>query len=681
LFQSLQHSLRSTSRVDWSQFEPVAALRCTLGVAVPLVAGLVLGQASIGVFGAVGALSVGFGSFQGAYRSRATIMVAAAAGMAFYIFAGSLAGHTTAGAVAMSTLWGFASGFLVAIGPAASFVGLQSGVAAIVACGFPSDIGGATGRFVAVLAGGAAQTILVVVLWPLRRFEAERRALASVYRSLAAYAASLPQTSPIAPEPHTLAGAVPTFSDPQPFAKVGEVLVFRALLDEAERIRASLAALALHQPRRAGQDAAEEAALPAFITAVAATLEEIAAALEEARDPVAATDMWNTLEASAKSFTRGRRVADSLLGQLRAAWRTAGILTNPDEGVSPPDAHVPMIRRVPPMRDALHTLHANLTLQSTAFRHAVRLAVTLALATAIYRIAVLPRGYWMPLTALLVLKPEFHETFATALARMGGTILGAVGASVITVVLEPGQSTLTMLVLAFVWCGYAFFRTNYTIFTICMTGYVVFLLALAGTPEVTAALYRSIDTVLGGALALLVYGIWPTWEAPRVRERLAATLEAHADYVSRLLKVYLDPARRDIGSLPPARAIARLARSNAEASVDRMLGEPPARQTLDPGVAVGILAAIRRYALALLALQARLERGTQPSVPGLDRLATEITAMLRALAAALRDGTPPANLPPLRQTYDALRSSSQSTLIDETDLMVDSLNTIADLLR
>jgi hypothetical protein len=47
------------------QFEGAAALPVSAGVAIPLVAGLVLAQSSISAFGAVGAMSVGFRSFQG----------------------------------------------------------------------------------------------------------------------------------------------------------------------------------------------------------------------------------------------------------------------------------------------------------------------------------------------------------------------------------------------------------------------------------------------------------------------------------------------------------------------------------------------------------------------------------------------------------------------------------------
>ena len=86
--------LGSAVHVDWSRFEGLAALRCTAGVAIPLAAGLLLKQPSVSAFGAIGAVSVGFGSFQGAYRSRAAVMISAAVAMAVALFAGSVAGHS-----------------------------------------------------------------------------------------------------------------------------------------------------------------------------------------------------------------------------------------------------------------------------------------------------------------------------------------------------------------------------------------------------------------------------------------------------------------------------------------------------------------------------------------------------------------------------------------------------------
>jgi uncharacterized membrane protein YccC len=60
-----------------------------------------------------------------------------------------------------------------------------------------------------------------------------------------------------------------------------------------------------------------------------------------------------------------------------------------------------------------------------------------------------------------------------------------------------------------VWAGYALFRTNYGLFTICITNYVVFLVVLAGGAEPATAKYRIINTLLGGTLALIFAAAWP----------------------------------------------------------------------------------------------------------------------------------------------------------------------------
>ena len=107
--------------------------------------------------------------------------------------------------------------------------------------------------------------------------------LAPVYRSLAEYAASLPLSELAPPKLHTLA-RIPAavHDDPQPFARSSELLVFRALLDEAERIGTSLAALSLSPARLHGE-------LPRHLSAM---LGEIASAVDEGRAPARLRREW-----------------------------------------------------------------------------------------------------------------------------------------------------------------------------------------------------------------------------------------------------------------------------------------------------------------------------------------------------------------------------------------------------
>src|SRR3954465_12329298 len=101
---ALRLVLGSAVHTDWSQFEGLAALRCTVGVAIPLAAGLLLRQPSISAFGAIGAVSVGFGSFPGAYCSPPAVMISASSAMAIALFTGSIAGHSDAAAIVVAAI-------------------------------------------------------------------------------------------------------------------------------------------------------------------------------------------------------------------------------------------------------------------------------------------------------------------------------------------------------------------------------------------------------------------------------------------------------------------------------------------------------------------------------------------------------------------------------------------------
>jgi len=673
--------LATTLHSDWTQFEPLAALRCTTAVAIPLIAGSATGYAPIGVFGAIGAVSVGFGSFQGAYRSRASVMLWAALCMAVSIVLGSLAGHAAVPSVLVAVLWGFASGWLVALGPAASFVGLQSAIAAILAQGFAATPAEALTRGAIVFAGGLVQILLVVLVWPLRRYTAERQALGALYRSLAAYAVRIPSRDIAPPEPNTLVAADAALGDPQPFARSVDLLAFRALVDEAERIRAGLAALATYYDRLiAASDQPRLDAAAGMASEISCVLAEIARSIEAGTDPAETQSCWSAIDAHAVALAEHPTASDVLRRRLHAAWRTSGVLASEGSGHgrSSETRRVPLLRR-PPIRDAVHTLRANLSLRSEAFRHGVRVAATLGTTTALHHALSLPRGYWVTLTALIVLKPEFQNTFARGVGRVAGTLVGAVLATAIAAALQPGHGMLIVLVLGCVWAGYAAFRINYVAFSMCITGYVVFLLGLAGLDQRDVVVERVFDTLLGGGIALIAYALWPTWSGAQVQMLLADLLEAHARYTRLLLAALAEPARFDATALARARSVGRLLRSNTEAAIDRLVGEPAGVQAIDPRVALGVLAALRRGALAALALHSALEDERRHTLLWLAGLGEDVGRALMECAAAMRSGTAPPQ-PAFRLDPPPGEDPWTRIAFAEAEMIADSAATVAAVL-
>lgn len=164
---------------------------------------------------------------------------------------------------------------------------------------------------------------------------------------------------------------------------------------------------------------------------------------------------------------------------------------------------------------AVQILKTNLTFNSEAFQYGLRLAVTLAFIAGLARYFSLMNNYWAPITAVLLLKPDLHETFVRGGARIAGTLAGAGVATLVAATLHPGLIEVGILVVLFAWLSYSLLHVNYALYVACVTAYIVFLLGFGGLPEMTIVKYRAVHTVLGGLVALLAYRIFPVRQARR----------------------------------------------------------------------------------------------------------------------------------------------------------------------
>jgi hypothetical protein len=136
--------------------------------------------------------------------------------------------------------------------------------------------------------------------------------------------------------------------------------------------------------------------------------------------------------------------------------------------------------------------------------YSLRLAITLAVTTEIYRRLHFASGYWIPMTALLVLKPGVTDTASRAFARVIGTLVGAILVSFCIAHLTVSPLVLACFTLLFTWFSYSTVNVNYALFSVCITGYIVFLLSLANVPGPVIAERRALSTALGGFIALIV---------------------------------------------------------------------------------------------------------------------------------------------------------------------------------
>jgi hypothetical protein len=181
-----------------------------------------------------------------------------------------------------------------------------------------------------------------------------------------------------------------------------------------------------------------------------------------------------------------------------------------EPGVPPKREQIPQR-----LRELMRCLRDELTLHGDTAEYVARLALVLLTSTAIYRYFHVRNGYWIPMTALLVLKPQWGHTLSRGIARMVGTVAGAGFALVLAKLVPFPTLVLPTLVVVSAWGCYALQAVNYALFSVFITLYIVFLFRFGGFSETAAAHIRLVNTVVGGSLALAIDALWKAAKARR----------------------------------------------------------------------------------------------------------------------------------------------------------------------
>jgi uncharacterized membrane protein YccC len=685
--------------IDTAKIEPWIAARNTFGVAAPLVVGLAVHMPLGGLAVASGALNVSYSDSHDPYALRAKRMLASSALCAIAVMAGGLAGHHNVAAILLASAWAFGAGMAIALGSTGESLGVISLVVLIIYSAQALTPERALQAAALAFAGGVIQTLLSLALWPVRSLDPERRALANLYSTLASAAASpggLMKAPPPA-EPSTLAQQALAARAADHSLESERML---SLLSQAERMRLRLFTLGrlLRRMRREKFGFAPAEMVETFLESGANVMAAIGDSL--ARGAVLSiNESWmiemrtvsNALReqdgASDRTFLSAvvrdaRFQMDALAGQLRAAVQlSADVTPSGLQATRERDKKLPWRMR---FAGNFPRIAAHLTLQSAVYRHAIRLACAVAIAETISRNLETPRAYWLPMTAVLVLKPEFTVTFTRGLLRIAGTIAGLLLATAMFHFLPAGADLAVILIAAFVfllrWVGPA----NYGIFGIAISALVVLLVSFTGVAPKDVILARGLNTISGGLLALVIYAIWPTWERTQVAEMIARLLDAYRSYFAIVLEeLTRTDAANSTERLDKARLAARLARSNAVASVERMRAEPGTRAR-EVVLLAGMLASSHRFVHAVMSIEAGILPCARPPIrPEFRAFTADITTTLTGLISALRGARQSGiKWPDLRESHRHLIESpvaaaEQYDLVNvEADRMTNSLNTL-----
>src|SRR5690606_37525036 len=118
--------------------------------------------------------------------------------------------------------------------------------------------------------------------------------------------------------------------------------------------------------------------------------------------------------------------------------------------------------------------------------------------------------------------------------------------------------------------GFSARDVSYGFFIACLMPQLVVLVELIqpGHSSWEIVEMRALFTVLGGMIAVAgCLLLWPSWEPPRLRKELQATLVAHARFADAVLSLMLGEAGEK--AVEAARRAAGVAANNLEASLSR----------------------------------------------------------------------------------------------------------------
>ncbi|WEN16674.1 FUSC family protein [Rhodanobacter sp. AS-Z3] len=679
------HAIESLTRFKRPDVPWRVVIRNTAAVVLPLGIGMATGHPQIGLGVGAGALNTMFSDQPGPYRQRLRQLLLAALAAALASLIGFLIGGNLLPLLLATAICGFAGGLLVVFGTDTARVGMTSMILLMVTASTPTTLDNALGSAALIFGGGLLLASFSLVGWPLQRYWPERQALVVVYRGLSALARETRHDEADAP---ALSEAMTTLQQTllgRHHAHGRAMEAFRVLLELAERIRLELTAMI---------ELDDAVALPSsFRDDAGGVLQSIADAMEDGDSPEQAARLLLTLRAHAPSITathgspsepstRDGRSAhvQALIGQIAAAVRNADWAGSRGElRASAAETHLPStLRGSAPWA----LLRASLTPRSVAFRHAVRMAVCLSGTLALSRLLDLPHGYWLPMTAAIVLRADFASTFNFGLLRVLGTVLGLVLTTVLLYI-TPAQPWAHLALMAVLCMAFRYLAgAHYGIAVAALTGTVVILLSFEGVAPAAAVADRVINTALGCGIALLAYVVWPTWERGRARAALTTMLDAYADY----LRVLVSPnshARNE------TRSAARTARVNAQASMERMRSEPATPPAL-LALARTLFANGNRLARTAMTLEAMIDdlAGSPAQAEARD-FVEHCASTLQVISATLRGGPVMPEMPDLRARQLQLAKDVQAStdtsaaelLVRISDRLVDNIDTLAHVVK
>ncbi len=225
----------------------------------------------------------------------------------------------------------------------------------------------------------------------------------------------------------------------------------------------------------------------------------------------------------------------------------------------------------------LNVIVQNFSLKSTLFRHALRFTVAIIFAFVLGTLLDIRNTYWILLTIIVIMRPNYGLTKERSKDRIIGTLIGAAIAIGI-VLLTQNVIVYSVLAIISLTLAFALVQQNYKSSAALITINIVFVYSLINPDAFQVIQYRVIDTIIGASIAVVAnYTLWPSWEAMNLKSVLVDALNKNRKYLLATQHLYHDKSENELG-YKLARKEAFLAISNLNAAFQRLTQDPKSKQ-------------------------------------------------------------------------------------------------------
>lgn len=227
---------------------------------------------------------------------------------------------------------------------------------------------------------------------------------------------------------------------------------------------------------------------------------------------------------------------------------------------------------------SLKVLTDNLSLQSNFFRHSLRVSLATLAGYLISMFLQVGHNYWILLTIIVILKPNYSLTKKRNFERLFGTVAGAIAGLIILYFIKD-RTVLFFIMLVLMLGTYSLLRTNYMWSVIFMTPYVLLIFQLLyDSPIKNILTDRLLDTSIGSAIAFIANLLLvPLWEHEQISNYIANAIEKNTAWFKTVVAEFMGKQ-----VLPTEYRVSRkeafVALGNLSDAFTRMLAEPKWQQ-------------------------------------------------------------------------------------------------------